>query len=364
VQFEFTDFEQIYPNFIFIVSKRANMKILITGITGRVGANLARNFKRAGFDIKGLIWSGDSQKEKLSGLDIEFVEGDLANMEDVRTAVHGVDIIFHLGAAFQAGGPFSSEQYFDINVKGTFNILESSCESKIPIKHLIITSTDATMAKYPEKGILEPISENSLPLSTTDWYGYSKILCEHLANRYYRHKNLNVSVLRFANVWGAGEVLDFNQFQLKTFVNMFKERKDEIGVKIYEKLKNEFSSGCRLIVARDMDGRSWKKHNVEIRDIIHAYKCIINEKKSFGNTYQIASKEPFTWDVLVPYISKKTGDSYTTVELPMNPTFYEYDLSSAYNDFGYTPTLSVFQMVDDSIKFRNGTFNEIVPTTI
>ena len=129
-----------------------------------------------------------SQKEKLSGLDIEFVEGDLSNMEDVRTAVHGVDIIFHLGAAFQAGGPFSSEQYFDINVKGTFNILESSCESKIPIKHLIITSTDATMAKYPEKGILEPISENSLPLSTTDWYGYSKILCEHLANRYYRHK--------------------------------------------------------------------------------------------------------------------------------------------------------------------------------
>ena len=145
---------------------------------------------------------------------------------------------------------------------------------------------------------------------------------------------------------------------------MFKERKDEIGVKVYEKLKNEFSSGHRLIVARDMGGRSWKKHNVEIRDIIQAYKCIINKKKSFGNTYQIASKEPFTWDELVPYISKKTGDSYTTAELPMNPTFYEYDLSSAYNDFGYTPTLSVFQMVDDSIKFRNGTFNEIVPTTI
>ena len=65
MQFEFTGFEQIYPNFIFIGSQRANMKILITGITGRVGANLARNFKEAGFDIKGLIWSGDSQKEKL-----------------------------------------------------------------------------------------------------------------------------------------------------------------------------------------------------------------------------------------------------------------------------------------------------------
>ena len=59
MQFEFTDFEQIYPNFIFIVSKRANMKILITGITGRVGANLARNFKEAGFDIKGLICEVD-----------------------------------------------------------------------------------------------------------------------------------------------------------------------------------------------------------------------------------------------------------------------------------------------------------------
>ena len=78
----------------------------------------------------------------------------------------------------------------------------------------------------------------------------------------------------------------------------------------------------------------------------------------------MGSKEPFTWDVLIPYISEKTGIPYSTVDLPMNPTFYEYDLSAAKNDFGYSPTLTLKNMVDEAIRYQTEGGGEIIPTKV
>ncbi|MDP7262296.1 MAG: NAD(P)-dependent oxidoreductase, partial [Dehalococcoidia bacterium] len=147
------------------------MKVLITGITGRVGANIAQNFLERGYDVRGFVWPGDRQAEKMKAIGAEIVEGDLANSADVNAAADGQEVILHLGAAFQAGGPFTPEQYFDTNVKGTFNVLEASLGLGDHLKHVLITSTDATMFKYPESGITDPIAEDSLPLSSTNWYG-------------------------------------------------------------------------------------------------------------------------------------------------------------------------------------------------
>ena len=343
------------------------LKVLITGITGRVGANIAQNFLDHGHEVTGLVWPGDRQIEKMKAIGAEIIEGDLASSGDVNAAVDGQEVILHLGAAFQAGGPFTPEQYFDTNVKGTFNVLEASMNLRARLKHVLITSTDATMYKYPEDGIREPIAEDSLPLSTTDWYGYSKVLCESLLNRYHAQDNLRGTIIRFANVWGAGEILKFGQFHLSSFLKQFKIRTDDAGKATFKILQSEHDSsagGPRFIVARDVNGRPWKKHQIEVRDIVHGYEQVVCNPATFGNVYQLGSKEPFTWDVLVPYISEKTGIPYSTVDLPMNPTFYEYDLSAARNDFGYAPSLSVFEMVDEAIRYNEEGGGSIVPTKV
>ena len=343
------------------------LKVLITGITGRVGANIAQNFLDHGHEVTGLVWPGDRQIEKMKAIGAEIIEGDLASSGDVNAAVDGQEVILHLGAAFQAGGPFTPEQYFDTNVKGTFNVLEASKNLGDRLKHVLITSTDATMYKYPEDGISEPIAEDSLPLSTTDWYGYSKVLCESLLNRYHAQDNLRGTIIRFANVWGAGEILKFGQFQLSNFLKQFKIRTDDAGKATFKILQSEHDSsagGPRFIVARDVNGRPWKKHQIEVRDIVHGYEQAVCNPATFGNVYQLGSKEPFTWDVLIPYISEKTGIPYSTVDLPMNPTFYEYDLTAARNDFGYAPSLSVFEMVDEAIRYNEEGGGSIVPTKV
>ncbi|MCH8911152.1 MAG: NAD(P)-dependent oxidoreductase [Chloroflexi bacterium] len=343
------------------------MKILITGITGRVGANVARKFLQNGHDVRGFVWPGDRQAEKMQSVGAEIVEGDLASSADVNAAAAGQEVILHLGAAFQAGGPFTPEQYMDTNVKGTFNVLQASLELGDRLKHVIVTSTDATMFKYPPNGIDEPIAEDSLPLVSTDWYGYSKVLCENLVDRYCRHENLRATVIRFANVWGAGEILKFPAFHLATFLKQFESRTDDAGRATYERLQAEDArdnGGQRLIVARDANGRPWKKHNIEVRDIVHAYEKAVGNTNTFGRVYQIGAKEPFTWDVLIPYMSEKTGIPYSVVDLAMAPNYYEYDLSAARNDFGYDPRLSVFDMVDEAVRYNEEGGGGIIPTRV
>lgn len=340
------------------------MNILVTGITGRVGANVARHFLQKGHNVRGFVWPGDRQSAKLKQIGAEIVEGNLSSSKDVNAAAAGQEVILHLGAAFQAGGPFTPEQYFDTNVKGTFNVLEAALGLGDSLKHLFLTSTDATMSKYPPEGIAEPITEQSLPLSTTEWYGYTKVLNEHLADRYVRHENLPVTVIRFSNVWGAGEVLDFRQFHLKTFMDQFESRTDSEGQAAYKQMSDAYKGEPHLIIACDRNGRPWKKQMIEVREIVHAFDKAIGNSKTFGNVYQLASKEPFTWDSIVPYIAEKIGAPVTRVNLPMNPTFYEYDLSAPMNDFGYDPQLSVQEMVDEALKFRESGVGEIIPTHV
>jgi UDP-glucose 4-epimerase len=294
----------------------------------------------------------------------EIVEGDLASSADVRAAAEGREVILHLGAAFQAGGPFTPEQYMDINVKGTFNVLQAALELGEQLKHVIVTSTDATMSKYPPNGIDKPIAEDSLPLVETAWYGYSKVLCENLVDRYCRHDNLRSTVMRFANVWGAGEILMFPSFYLSTFLKQFENRTDDAGKATYERLRAEDDGGPRLLVARDINGRPWKKHNIEVRDIVHAYEQAVGNPNTFGKVYQLAARKPFTWDELVPYMSEKTGIPYSVVDLAMVPNFYEFDLSAARNDFGYDPQLSVFNMVDEAIRYNVEGGGSIIPTEV
>jgi nucleoside-diphosphate-sugar epimerase len=342
------------------------MNILITGITGRVGANIARHFIGKGHSVRGLVWPGDRQAEKLRLVGADIVEGDLKSLADVRRAAEGQEVILHLGAAFQAGGPFTPEQYFDTNIKGVFNVCEAALGLKDRLKHLVFTSTDATYLKYPPDGLANPvINETNVPQGSTDWYSFSKIEGEHLVSRYVRHEKLRATVLRFPMVWGAGEVLEYGQFRLSHWLNAFKDRKDSEGVAIYRALKRLDDGRDRLIIACDKDGRPWKKHCIEVRDIVHAYDRAVANEKTYGKTYQIAGPAPFTWDDVVPLLAKHLDLPYSRVNLAgVPPTYYEFDLSAAKRDFGFAPKMTMRDTVEEAARFRRDGGGDIIPTKV
>ena len=62
------------------------MKILVTGISGRIGANLAKALIEAGHEVRGLVWTKDLKLNKLEGLPVELMEGSLVEPAECQSS--------------------------------------------------------------------------------------------------------------------------------------------------------------------------------------------------------------------------------------------------------------------------------------
>ncbi|HET7770784.1 MAG TPA: NAD(P)-dependent oxidoreductase [Chloroflexota bacterium] len=322
------------------------MKILVTGVTGRIGANLAAALRRDGHEVRGLVWGRDPRVEKLAPLGLELIEGSLTSAEDTRRACEGVEAVYHLGAAFQGGGPFTTDEYFEINVRGTFNMLEAAKAQGPALKHFVFSSTDAVYEKYVRGGMNELIREDELPRKPKGWYSISKSVGEELCNGYHRSFKTPVTVVRFPTVLSVDEILLYRQIALS---KLMRAQPD------LAPLWQESGGEERLVLVRDPDGRAYKKHIADVRDVVHGCVCVLGKERAAGETFQLGSPTAFKWDELVPYLSEKTGVPYVDARSSAIPTYYEYDLSKARDLLGYRPRYGFREMVDDAIAWKNGT---------
>ncbi len=337
--------------------------ILITGATGRIGANVAKHMVDLGHHIRALVLPSDHQKTKLENLGIETVQGDITSFDDVRIACRDMHTVFHLGAAFQAGGPFTPEQYMHANVQATFHVFEAARENAADVKHVVFSSTDATLDKYPPTGNVQPIAETTVSQTQTDWYGFTKILGERLADRFVRAEGVPITIVRFPMVWGAGEFPDFPQFRMAYFFEHFRCRSDRHAIEMLEHLESLANGENPLVIACDPNGRSWMKHTLDVRDIAHGFERLLGSKPAIGNTYQLGAPGPFTWREVVPAIARATGEQIIETRMDhMVPTFYEFDLSAARRDFGYAPTHDWKSTLDEAIRFTTDGSDAIIPT--
>jgi UDP-glucose 4-epimerase len=339
------------------------MKILVTGITGRIGANLAMELVDQGHEVRGLVWEKDQRPDKLRRLNAELIAGDLVNADDVRRAVSGMEAICHLGAAFQGGGPFSERDYFDINVQGTFNVLEAAREDRDRIKHVIFASTDAAYNKYVPGGMIEPIREDETPMLPRGWYPLSKLVGEDMCLGYYRAYDLPVTILRFAFTVAADEILDYRQFYLSYWLQQYAALRTEAAAQVLGRLQSLDNGKVQLLVARDENGRSYKKHIADVRDITLAFTSALNRPEVMGEVFQLGGPEPFTWEEAIPYMAEKLGLDFVDVRLVGHvPTFYEFDLTKSKRLFSYHPVHDIFEMIDSAIAFRRGKETGVIPT--
>ena len=341
------------------------MKILITGISGRIGANLAKALIDEGHEVRGLVWEKDSRLEKFDELHVELVEGSLVNPADVDRAVSGVEVICHLGAAFQGGGPFSNEDYFEINARGTFNMLEAARANIDNLKHFFFASTDATYEKYVPGGLSDPIREDEMPRKPGGWYALSKVLGEEMCRGYYRSYALPISIFRFAFVAAGDEILNFAQFRLNHWQNAYAGRTTGAAAETRQQLLGFGDAGKRLLIARDENGRSYKKHIADVRDIMLGFLSALGKPEAIGETFHLAGPTPFTWEETVPYLAEKLSVDYVDVRLAENtPTYYEFSLVKGARLIGYQPQFDIFKMIDSAIEFRQGVASDIIPTQI
>ncbi|MGC9121276.1 MAG: NAD-dependent 4,6-dehydratase LegB, partial [Sulfurihydrogenibium sp.] len=178
-------------------------KVLITGSCGFIGSHLVERLIQEGCKVRAFVyynsfnswgWLDTFDKETLN--QIEVFTGDVRDPNGVRTAVKGVDVVFHLAALI--GIPFSyhsPDSYVDTNVKGTLNILQACKDYNV--EKILITSTSEVYgtAKYV------PIDENH-PRQGQSPYSATKIAADYLAESFYRSFDLPVVIVRPFNTYG------------------------------------------------------------------------------------------------------------------------------------------------------------------
>jgi len=139
-----------------------NKILLITGGTGSFGNAVLRRFLNSNIaEIR--IFSRDEKKQedmrkKFNNPKLKFYIGDVRDIDSVRSAMRGVDYVFHAAALKQVPScEFYPLQAVKTNVIGTENVLESAIECGI--KRVICLSTDKAVYPINAMGISKAMME-------------------------------------------------------------------------------------------------------------------------------------------------------------------------------------------------------------
>jgi UDP-glucose 4-epimerase len=121
--------------------------------------------------------------------------GDITQSDILQMALDGADGVFHFAALWLLQCHEYPRAAFDVNIRGTFNVLEA-CVAK-GIKRLIYSSS----ASVYGDAIEEPMTEDH-PFNNKNFYGATKIAGEAMATAFHHRYALNFVGLRYMNVYG------------------------------------------------------------------------------------------------------------------------------------------------------------------
>ncbi|MHB8970633.1 MAG: NAD-dependent epimerase/dehydratase family protein [Pirellulaceae bacterium] len=109
-------------------------KALVTGAGGFLGLYIVEQLIARGDHVRGFARQSYGA---LAALGVESVQGDIRDVRAVRSAVAGMDVVFHTAAVADIWGPW--ERFYSINVQGTLNILQA-CQAE-GVRKLVFTSS-------------------------------------------------------------------------------------------------------------------------------------------------------------------------------------------------------------------------------
>jgi nucleoside-diphosphate-sugar epimerase len=188
-----------------------NERVLVTGATGLLGANLVRNRIAAGYDVRAMIQPGQNA-DALAGLPVEQVQADLRDHDSLRRAVQGCRWVYHCAAKVSTivGG---QRALFETNVLGTRNVLDAAMAADV--ERVVVTSSLSTIGDTPGRVSDERTPFN--PFLPHTPYTYTKVLVELEAMRTAAAGALQVVIALPAGIIGPN---DFMPSQIgKTLIN-------------------------------------------------------------------------------------------------------------------------------------------------
>jgi UDP-glucose 4-epimerase len=250
---------------------------LITGGAGFIGTNLIRTLSGPSVRIRILDDLSSGHREDLADFDVQFIQGDIRDATTVDEAVSGVSKVVHLAANTNVVESVKNPEInFDINVRGTFNLLQASV--KHGVERFVFASTGGAIVG----DVTPPVHEDMAPHPISP-YGASKLAAEGYCSAFHGAYGLPTISLRFSNVYGP-----------------FSYHKGSVVAKFFRQVQ----SGKPITIYGDGEQT---RDFVFSRDLCRGIRNALEAPLSFGGAIQLGSSRETTINELVGILRHVVG---------------------------------------------------------
>jgi len=334
--------------------------ILITGGAGFIGSHLADELLAHGYHVRVLdnlspqVHGDAARRPDYLDPAAELIVGDVCDPVSVRSALRGIDAVFHFAAAVGVGqSMYEVVQYTRINNLGTAVLLEALIQK--PVRRLVVASS---MSLYGEglyrtaQGDVRTVGERPLEqLRRADWewrdeqgdallpvptpetkapalasvYALSKLDQERLCLMIARAYNFSAVALRFFNAYGPRQALS-NPYTgvLAIFASRLL---NDSPPKIFE------------------DGFQ-QRDFVSVYDIARACRLALETPGAAGDVFNIASGNAYTVREIAQHLARVIGKPHLEPEITQKYRVGDIrhcfaDIGKARSVLGYVPEVSL-----------------------
>jgi UDP-glucose 4-epimerase len=177
-------------------------KVLVIGGAGLIGSHVVEELLRR--DVAQVTVYDNFCRGSMENLEVALRDdrcrvfelgGDILLPDLLNQAVQGHDAVVHLAALWLLHCHEFPQSAFDVNIRGTFNVLEACRQNNIG--KLVYSSSASVYGDAVE----EPMTEDH-PYNNWTFYGATKIASEHMIKAYFRRYGLPAVGLRYMNVYG------------------------------------------------------------------------------------------------------------------------------------------------------------------
>ena len=306
-------------------------RVLITGVAGFIGSNLATMLIEKGHEILGIDNLSSGTFENIDPR-VKFFETDI-RQQFIQPIFKDIDVVFHLAAKNCLNDCHNHPiETAEINVQGTLNVLE--CARAERVKKFIYADTSAEyegVTEFPSR------TNQTAPRSV---YATSKAGGASFCQAYARWFGLNVTILRYFNVYGPAQ--DWRRV-VPPVMSSF----------IMKMLKGE-----RPLIY----GTGEKKRDfIYVDDVNRFHLLVMNEQHPSGGIFNVGSGTNYSIREIFEMLEKilKTGLApIYEKDLPSEAELTLADITES-KKLGWTPRISIEEGLQKSIAYiQNKVFHE------
>ena len=259
-------------------------RVLVTGATGFTGGHLCRRLVAEGYKVRALIRKGSDDQE-FQKLGVELAWGDLRDPAALKSAVTGIETVYHIAALFRPEN-VTRQDFWQVNVEGTRHLLDAAIESGV--KRFVHCSTVGVHGD-----VKQPPATETTPYAPGDDYQDSKTEGEKLVRQYMESGKLPITIFRPAGIFGPGDL---------RFLKLFKAIK-----------QNQFfmlGSGEILYQL------------IYIDDLVEGIIRCATHDNAVGEIFILTGAKPITLNQFVAAIANVVEVPFPKLRLPVMPFYW------------------------------------------